>query len=357
MRAFFRIIFTLLKWLVLAALFVEILSFAVITASNYLIYGNLREGPKAVYDPYALYLQGGGLWPTAHVEVSRIPKNNRTLWFFGGSTMRASSAPYAASIPSLVAKRLNDREKTLSGSLRFNCVNFGVNGFNSLLEVKYLQKALIEYPIRPNLVVFYDGANDANYFAVQKTPYAHEGRERAQAAVESYYKSGFGMLKPLFAALNASFTRELYNKLTYAAAPIDPDSPELREFVDLTVKRYDHIHRMLKAFHADFLLFLQPVYWSETCAVLDPDVEKQEKETILGQKTFPHLRENSLLIYTALQKALAGKPYFVNLQNALCSRTAPVYTHDGVHNTDQGRGRIVDAMLPALEKRLDALGR
>ncbi len=349
MKRFFSVAWRSARWLVLGVLCLELLSFAVITTTNWIIYGNLREGPKAVYDPYALFLMENGIWPTAHVEVTKDhPELSRTIWFFGGSTMRASTAPFEKSIPSFVAKALNADDKPYV----FNCLNFGVNSFNSLLEVKYLEKQFIEYPIRPNLVVFYDGANDANYFAVQKTPYAHEGRERVQGVIESYYKSGLGILKPVNAAYYASFTRELLEKLLYASRPVDPDSPELAEFVDLTVKRYDFVARLAESYGAQFLLFLQPLYWVETCPALDEATAAAERESILGRKAFPHVRDNFMTVYAALERALSGKPYFVNLRDSLCARNAPAYTADGVHNTDSGREAIAAAMLPALRTHL-----
>jgi len=348
-KRFFSLAGKTVKWCIIAVLAVEALSFAVITTSNWIIYGNLREGPKAVYNPYTLFLMENGVWPTANCEVVPFhPELSRTIWFFGGSTMRASSAPYERSIPSLAAKALNEGGRPCV----FNCFNFGVNSFNSLLEIKYLQKQFLEFIIKPDLVVFYDGANDANYFAVQKDPYAHEGKERAQGVIESYYKSGIGILKPLNAAYFASFTRELLQKFLYTATPLDPNSPELAVFVEQAVARYDFAERVSACYGAKFLLFLQPLYWVETDPVADATVAASERETILGRKSFPHVRDNFMTVYAALEKALAGKPYFVNLRNALSARTAPAYTADGVHNTDAGREGIVAAMLPALRDRL-----
>ena len=97
---------------------------------------------------------------------------------------------------------------------------------------------------------------------------------------------------------------------------------------------------------------MQPLYWVETGGGLDATVAAREQETILGRKTFPHVRDNFNIVYAALEKALAAKPYFVNLRNALCDRTAPAYTADGVHNTDAGRAGIVAAMLPHIRDRL-----
>lgn len=344
-----RLVWRTVKWLLLGLVCLEILSFAVITTSNWIIYGNLREGPKAIYDPYTLFQMSIPIWPTADAVGRQLPPSlARTVWFFGGSTMRASNGPMPSTIPSLAAVALNAKSRPYG----ISCINFGINSFNSLLEIKYLQKNFIEWPSRPDLVVFYDGANDANYFAVQKTRYAHEAKERVQGLIESYYRTGFGILKPLNAAYYASFTRELLEKLLYTATPVDPNSPELAAFVKLTVARYDFADHLCRSYGSRFLLFLQPVYWAETCQPGNPAVLAQEHTAILGRKTFPYVRENFTTVYNALERALAGKPYFVDLRNALCDRTVPVYTPDGVHNTVAGREAIVAAMLPALRAHL-----
>jgi len=343
-----RLIFRLFIWTLVAALCVETACFGAITLINTIIYDNLREGPRAAYDPYALFLQQDGIWPTMGIAVADDPADDRVIWFFGGSTMRAGNSPFETSIPSFAAQALNAGP----GPERFNCFNFGVNSFNSLLETKYLQKLLIEFPIRPNLVVFYDGANDANYLSLYKNPYGHEGMDRVQGLLESYFKTPIGILKPLAAAWYASFTREMYAKLAYAMTPLDPDSPLLHEFVDLAIKRYDYVAKVTAAYGSAFVLFLQPIYWGETCENMDLHVFQEEEKTILGRRSFPHVRQNALIVYAALEKALSDKPYFVNMRNALCSRLTPAYTPDGVHQTDDGRKGVALAMLPVLRQRI-----
>jgi hypothetical protein len=348
-RRFLLVLWRTAKGLVVAVLGVEILSFAVITTSNLVIYGHLREGPRAVYDAYSLFQMPDGFRPTAHVvPVAPKPELGRLIWFFGGSTMRASDGPEDKTIPSFLMGALNAADTPY----RFDCVNFGINSYNSLMEVKLLEKEFIETAKRPNLVVFYDGANDANYFAVQKNRYAHEGRERVQGVIESYYKSGFGLLKPLNAAYYASFTRELLQKFLYAVRKVDPNSPELAAFVEVTVKRYDFIEHLCASYGIPFVLLWQPLYWTETCQTVKPEVTAQESAIILGRKVFPHVRDNFMLVYGALERALADKPYFVPMRNALCARTRPVYTADGVHNPESGREAIAAAMLPTLLARL-----
>ena len=349
MKRYLLLAWRAVKWLAVGLLFLELLSFCVISTSNWILFGSLHEGPKAVYDAYSLFRMTIDVWPTSFVVNHPARKDLfRTIWFFGGSTMRASNGPMETTIPSLVAKTLNEENKPF----QFDCINFGINAFNSLLEVKLLEKEYIEATERPDLVVFYDGANDANYFAVQKNRYAHAGRERVKGVIESSYKNGVGILKPLVAAYYTSFTRELLEKLCYAVRPVDPNSPELAAFVDLTVKRYDFVDHLCASFGARFVLFLQPIYWTETCRNVTPEVDDRENRTILGRKMFPHIRDNFMTVYGALERALSGKPYCVRLRNALCGRNVSAFTADGVHNTVSGRQAIARALLPALRARL-----
>ena len=62
----------------------------VVTAGNYLIYGHVWEGSLVRYDPYALFLNVDGPRPTVH-NTSLPSPTTRTIWMFGGSTMRSST--------------------------------------------------------------------------------------------------------------------------------------------------------------------------------------------------------------------------------------------------------------------------
>ena len=126
-------------------------------------------------------------------------------------------------IPSFLATDLNQAEPRLPAYL----INFGEPSFNSLMETKYLQKALIENRPLPQVIIFYDGANDCAYFAQDRTPYAHHGYWQLRGLVESYHQSFFGLLKPLNAAVYSSFTREFYDKIEQGLVPIHADSPVL----------------------------------------------------------------------------------------------------------------------------------
>ena len=192
---------------------VEIASFLAISISNYWIYGQLRDGDPVHYDPYALYLEG--VRPTANNPAPG--KSQMTVWLFGGSSMRGACDHDSRTIPSYLAKIWNRQEPNYQATM----VNCGQDGFNSLMETKYLQKRLIENP-PPKLLIFYDGANDCAYFAQDRTPDAHQGYDRLRGMIEDYHRSFFGLLKPLNAAMWSSFTREIMIKCGRASSASTP---------------------------------------------------------------------------------------------------------------------------------------
>jgi len=79
-----------------------------------------------------------------------------TVWFFGGSTMYGIGQRDDHTIPSVVARRAED------AGVRIDPVNFGVSGDTNWVETIRFVEALEGASTPPDLVVFYDGANDAS---------------------------------------------------------------------------------------------------------------------------------------------------------------------------------------------------
>lgn len=346
MKKFLRLILALVKWAVITLVTVEVLCFLVLTLSNLFLYGSIWEGSRVNYDPYTLFQEGPR--PTVNNLPEAVTgKDHRLIWMFGGSTMRCSNTDDdAKTISSYLAGLLNREGKPLSFTVR----NFGENSFNSLLETKYLEKLLIESRERPDLIIFMDGANECAYFSQYRTPYAHYGYQRVQALIESHRRSVLGLLKPLAAAVYSSFTREMYDKLRQTVIPIRADSEELRRDAAMTAQRYDYVNQQAQFYGARFLLFWQPILWVENCEVA-PRVKKVEESYAINQVRFGAVRHNFQVIYQALADRLRDKPYFVDCQNSLCSRTEPVYKPDGVHMEDAGRMMVARRMLEVLKER------
>lgn len=271
MKTLGKALLFIVKWLIILVVSVEILSFAIISVSNFIIYGHIREGSRALYDAYSLFRSSEGVRETVNV-CPQEGKETRVIWMFGGSTTRGDTAAEAGTIPSLLARRVNELDQDTCWSV----VNFGENSYNSLLEVQYFQKQLIRHDRYPDIVLFYDGANDSVYFAQHRTTEGHHGYRRTSGLIESYYRSFFGVFKALNAAFYASFTKELYDKLMQVQVSIDPQSPALQKHVEQVTRRYNFVNKVAACYGAHFLVFWQPAQWVETQEVL---VEVREKES------------------------------------------------------------------------------
>ena len=344
MKGLLKKVWWLIKWGIIALIGLEVLSFVIVTASIYWVYGQFREGEGVDYDPYAIYINHQSNRPTAYNPHPPDKSRHKIIWVFGGSTIRGVTDQDERTLPSYLSYYLNRVEPYLPAVV----INFGVDGYNSLLETKYLQKELIENPLPPDVIIFYDGANDAAYFCQHRTPYGHHGYRRLRALIESYHRSLWGLLKPLNAAVMASFTKELYDKFRHGMVAIDPKSPLLKKFVELNNQRYDYVNKMAKSWGARFYLVFQPVWYVETCEVM-PSLREKETKVMLLEK-FSALRLNNEVTLRALNARLQRKPYFVDFQNVLCSRQEMVYQSDGIHLEDVGRQMVARELAGLLKK-------
>ncbi len=348
MKPIFRIIWISLKWLLIALLCIEVFAFVLVTLSNLIIYGHAREGARVDYDPYCLFVEEEGVRPT----TSNPPKDHGgeliRIWMFGGSTMEGATNDDSETILSIVASILNSR----AVGKKYHVTNFGVASYNSILETKYLQKQLIENSDQPDIILFYDGANDSTYFNEFHNRYAHFGYRRIKAIIESYHYKWFGILKPVTAAINSSFTKEMIQKLTAVTTEMDPNDPELVQLAQDIEKRYEYINKISKCLNAGFIVIWQPMLWVETCK-LDDNIREHERGFLLNRDKYSTIRKNIVTTYLRIMEKLKDKPYFINMRNALCERKRPAYKPDGVHLTDSGRVLVGEKIAELLKVKLN----
>ncbi len=344
----FNIFLTVLKWALLTALGVEIFCFLVITAANLMVFNQPWEGSAANYDAYATFLTAEGVKPTLHNLPAAAPgaggQAPRRLWLLGGSTMRGGWVQPGETIPSYLAGILNRPGR----GGRVEVTNYGENSFNSLLETKYLQELLIKATKTPDLIIFYDGANDCAYFNEYRSPQAHYGYRRLQGLIESYRRSYFSLFKPLCSALYASSTLEVYDRFRQTMVAVHPENPVPRAFVAETGERYEHVRKLAGAYGADFVLVWQPILWVETGAV-NPRVKEKEADLEVMGARFSRVRENFATTYDMLAGSLSDKPFLMDFRNALTSRTTPVYEADGVHLKAAGNEMVAARLATVLK--------
>ena len=336
-----------LKIILLLVITVEIVSFALMTLQNYVLYGSVYSHVPVRYDPETLFLMTDSNPPSDYNSTSTDPKLNRIVWMFGGSTVRCDAHwNKNKTLPALVAKFLNDNAKPN----HFTVINFGENGFNSILESKYLQKTFAEQHTAPDLVIFYDGANDCFQFDEHRQPDGHIGYRRLKAFVESYRMGWLGILKHINAAIYASYTNEFIDRIRMLREPVKPDSPTLQKMVELCAARYDHLAKVTHCYDAEFVLIWQPMLWVEHCKV-GKRVQQAELTTFMDIAKFPDLKDSVTTTYDKLESALWDKPYFVSFRNTLCKSSVGLFRPDGIHLNDQGNELMASVIGKLLIKK------
>lgn len=325
-----------LKLILIVVVGVEALSFAAMTLHNYILYGNIYSHVPVRYDPNTLFLMLDENPSADFNSVSPDPELNRIVWMFGGSTVRCNAHwDRNQTLPALLSKFLNKKAKPY----HFTVVNYGENGFNSLLESRYLQKALADTNQAPHIVVFYDGGNDCFQYIEYREPEGHVGYRRLKGFIEGYRMSWWGFLKPITAAVYTSYTRELIDRLHMFSDPIKPDSEGLERMVELTSKRFDHVAKVLHCYDVEFLLVWQPLLLVEDCQVGER-IKSAERTRFLDTEKFSDLKKSLNTTYDKFERKLENKPYFASLRNVLCDRTSAFYQPDGIHLTYEGNEEI-----------------
>lgn len=117
---------------------------------------------RIVYEPYTIWdrrYHPGDLVNIDHEGIRRTTNNSDAgdslkIWVFGGSTVWGEGAPDDETIPSHLARLMND------WGVDTTVRNLGERGYVSTQEVVFLYREL-QAGKRPDVVVFYDGINDA----------------------------------------------------------------------------------------------------------------------------------------------------------------------------------------------------
>ena len=326
----------LLKWAIAAAVILELFSMCAVALINYFIYGHVWEGNPVNYDPYAVFLNRKGPRPTAHNSQSPDPALNRVVWCFGGSTMYNGDRD-EETLPSCLARELNQRGRPRHYTVR----NFGERSFNSLLEIKYLQKALITSDQRPDLILFYDGANDAVALAHYRSPQGHFGYRRLDALMGGYQNNVLGIFKAFHTMALASYTRLLWEKANVGLLPLEPDSPVLRQYRVALARRYEHARRMAEAYGAKILVIWQPLRWVQDCS------RSADQGRVSGESLAVAFGANTRLVYQEARRGCGRLAYFRDFSQVFCQDGTAgdrFYKPDGVHLIAPGRQAVARSM-------------
>ncbi|MFB3923225.1 MAG: SGNH/GDSL hydrolase family protein [Terriglobia bacterium] len=101
------------------------------------------------------------------------------VWIFGGSTAWGLGAPDTKTVASQLARQINTERKSC-----FEVTNLGVDAYVSNQELIYLIQ-LLKSGRRPDIVIFYDGLNDACVGGLEHSPESHNYFVPIKAAFET----------------------------------------------------------------------------------------------------------------------------------------------------------------------------
>lgn len=155
-------------------------------------------GGNLVYAPYHLWSRApfSGKWTNINVNGDRVTHYNadentgaiKKIFMFGGSTLWGTGAPDWQTIPSYLAKFLNENNP------RCMVYNYGETGFVASQGLNKLITEIKKGNV-PQLVIFYSGINDSGTGAVclraLKTPSYHTFMERFEKVFKKSKDANF----------------------------------------------------------------------------------------------------------------------------------------------------------------------
>ncbi len=322
-------LFTVLKWAVLAIIVLELASFAALNLGSFLSTGKGFSEPELRYDPYSIFKPS----QDSIRYFGADDADSKKIWLFGG--LGADREVGRASLAECLATELNGR----SDGGGYAVAGFTCAQFNSLAEVKLLQKLLMKSDEMPDIIVFLDGANDAEYLCRFGAVDSHFRYEELKGIVESR-----GPLKPLSAYFAASYLRMFLLKSRELLVPVDEKFAA--EYAEKLEERYDYVYGRAAPQGAEFMVFWQPTSWTEK-APENADVAGQEG-LASNQMVSATFKESLRLCCRAVAEKLKEKVYFNNLVDLLSARKEPCYLPDGVNLNDRGMQALATAMADSI---------
>jgi len=194
-----------------------------------------------------------GVWRRTD-NPGQCPQGRKTtVWIFGGSTIYGTGVPDAETLPSYLSRDLNR-------DLR-ECVevtNFGNESYVTNQEAILLGEQL-KRGGRPDVVIFYDGFNDAHVGMAAADPAsAHYGFEIIKARAEGSLRGRFDFIHRLYTVRLIEAARQSLRR-----TGASPNDKELHAKASAVVNNYEANHNiasaLAQAYHFRFYGFWQPM--------------------------------------------------------------------------------------------------
>jgi lysophospholipase L1-like esterase len=257
----------------------------------------------------------------------------KRIFMFGGSTMWGSGVRDEFTIPSVVGSGLAKK------AIHAEVTNFGESGYVSTQEMTELFLQLREGNI-PDLVVFYDGANDV-FSAYQQgmagIPQNENNREKEFNSLRSKKRSLMVFIESLKTLSTVKFIigffRPEMKPLPYSGSEIQNLATET---IEVYLKNIATINLWAKEYGFKAVYYWQPTIFSKTEL---SDFEKKEAEKFGFIKEIVHDAD----LHTSKVKIDPGFSVFYNISDIFHNEDKPVFI-DYCHVSEYGNSVIANKM-------------
>lgn len=279
----------------------------------------------------AVNIEEDGLRRTYH---SHCEANEYTIWLFGGSTMRGNGSPDWGTIPSQLAGMFENAGQPA-------CVrNFGEGAWVSTQEVTQLMLALKSENRKPNLVIFYDGANDMYVPYQSGRADVHMNFDTIEKQFESQRSVRNGGFRYLLQTNTVQFIFSLAAKGAQHQGDRAIPNSNLEGLAKASVNNYfanmEVVEALGRQYGFHYAFFWQPVVYTSHKTLAG------DEQQIRQSKKLAHLAAWVPVVYDQVRGQ--QRPNFYDLTNTFDQNTENVFL-DWCHVTMTGNQLIATKMF------------
>ena len=268
----------------------------------------------------------------------------KVIWMFGGSTLFGMGVPDMETIPSHLSQQLN-----AGGRGCFQVVNLGMEGYLTNQELILLMEAL-KSGQRPDMVVFYDGVNEAYAAAAPGTPgrpTPHLEFESIKGRMEGSFSSAVDFLRNSNAV---QLARAIMGRLRRRSESSVPASTEEAARVAATLDNYQANIRVLRNL-ARAYNFTVIFFWQPSLASGNKPLTAFEEQFRSELQSSP--QANSLAMLKAVNEEAERRSReggdFIFLGRIFDSVQEPVYIDHLMHLGPRGNQIVAQAIAKTME--------
>ena len=305
-------------------------------------YRRQYKNPVNIYNPYTVWktrqyqselfnFDENGVRKT--INDKDYNKLNFNIYFFGGSTLQNAETIDSLTIPSSVIRNLNNSK--LGEKYNFTGVNFGTSAYSSTQETL---RFLLEYQTgftkydKPDLVVFYNGANDIWAGVYLERPGYHDAYDRIKLRFDNI--NSFYLLKIKEKLIENINFLKIINHYTNGGEREDYRYFETRSLdyqklskvqSDIYIKNIEIISPILSKEDIKSIYFIQPTIFS----TVNKNYHNSEKK-LFYTKYYPNMYKAYDIGYSELRKKTSKINNVIDISDFFDGINKPIFS-DYVH--------------------------